>query len=115
MYYRNHILITICFFLTCFFVLALALPFRSDDVVLNGKIVSFYDSENLFSHRTKKYVVILDSSGEINDIQNDVLYYTASVGDDVKIVYSYYRNIFRMRLSYKDVVSCDLIKDNSEV
>lgn len=115
MYYRNHILITICFFLSFVFTLALSLPFYSDEVVLDGKIVSVYDEEICFSHRTKNYVVILDCTGEVNDVQNDVLYYTASVGDDVKIVYSYYRNIFRMRLSYKDVVSCDLIKDNSEV
>lgn len=114
MYYRNHILITICFVLFWVLTIALVLPFHVDEVVLDGKIVSFYDEKILFSHRTKNYAVILDCTGEVNEVLNDVLYYTASVGDDVKVVYSVYRNIFRMRLSYKDVVCCDLIKDNSE-
>lgn len=82
----------------------LLIPFHTDEVVAVGQIVHSSD-----------YVVIVDTDGEVHKLQDDILYFSTRDGDDVKVIYKVYRDIFNVTLKHKDIVSFEILNYDYEV
>ena len=103
-YFERHIGFFVSFLVFVIISVFLLIPFHTDEVVAVGQIVHSSD-----------YVVIVDTDGEVHKLQDDKLYFSTSDGDDVKVIYKVYRDIFNFTFKHKDIVSFEILNDDCEV
>lgn len=108
---NNLVTVIFVFMVLCFDIIFI-LPRYSDDIVVEGEVISFYDEvhSSLYSHYVDNFVIVKDSNGDVHKIKNDKLYFTSSVGDYVKVVYSVKRNCLDLIIE-KKIVSVDIVSE----
>lgn len=103
-YFERHIGFFVSFLVFVIISVFLLIPFHIDEVVAEGQIVHSSD-----------YVVIVDTDGEVHKFQDDKLYFSTRDGDEVKVIYTVYRDIFNLTFKHKDIVSFEILNDDCEV
>lgn len=99
-------------FISLCFCIIFILPRYSDDIVVEGEVICFFDEvhSSLFNHYVDNLVVVKDFNGDVHKLKNDKLFFTSSVGDYVKVVYSVKRNCFDLIID-KKIVSVDIVSE----
>lgn len=103
-YFERNIGFFVAFLVFVIISVFLLIPFHIDEVVAEGQIVHSSD-----------YVVIVDTYGEVHKLQDDKLYFSTRDGDEVKVVYKVYRDIFNFTFNHKDIVSFEILNGDCEV
>lgn len=99
------------FIFLCFGIIFI-LPRYSDDIVIEGEVISFLDEDHIsiFNHYVDYLVVVKDLNGDVHKVKNDKLFFSSSVGDYVKVVFSVKRNCFDLIVD-KKLVSADIVSE----